>query len=119
MTVPVLILMLAAMVAAMTASLQDHAALAGAQDLAELRAEHAAGAFVASCLTDAGCAAPDADGIEACADDAGVAVTAQVSWHPTLWKGIGPSTAHRVVAYRQGVAATDLRARALAALDPC
>ena len=58
MTVPVLVLMLAATVTAMAVSLRDHAAHAAANDLAEIRAEHAADAFVASCITHEGCAPP-------------------------------------------------------------
>ena len=119
MTVPVLVLMLAAMVTAMTVSLRDHAAHAAANDLAEIRAEHAAAAFVASCITHDGCAPPDADGIKACAAaDAGVVVTAQVSWTPVLWKGLTPATADRVTAYDDGLGAS-LKSRAAAALNPC
>ena len=119
MTVPVLVLMLAAMVTAMAVSLRDHAAHAAADDLAEIRAEHAADAFVASCITHKGCAPPAADGIKACAAaDAGVIVTAQVSWTPVLWKGLTPATADRVIAYDEGLSA-GLKARAAAAVDPC
>ena len=67
MTVPVLVLMLAAMVTALAVSLRDHAAHAAAADLAEIRAEHAAAAFVASCITHEGCEPPDAGSIDACA----------------------------------------------------
>ena len=119
MTVPVLVLMLAAMVTAMTVSLRDHAAHAAANDLAEIRAEHAAANFVASCITHEGCAPPEADGVEACAAaDAGVIMTAQVPWDPVLWTGLTPATADRVVAYDEGLSA-GLKARAAAALDPC
>ncbi len=119
MTVPVLVLMLAVMVTAMTVSLRDHAAHAAAADLAEIRAEHAADAFVASCITHEGCAPPAADGIKACAAaDAGVVVSAQVSWTPVLWKGLTPATADRVVAYDDGLG-TELKARAAVAVDPC
>ena len=119
MTVPVLVLMLAAMVTAMAVSLRDHAAHAAAADLAEIRAEHAADAFVASCITHEGCAPPAADGIKACtAAGAGVVVSAQVSWTPVLWKGLTPAAADRVVAYDDGLG-TELKARAAAAVDPC
>ena len=119
MTVPVLVLMLAAMVTAMTVSLRDHAAHAASADLAEIRAEHAAANFVASCITHEGCAPPAADGIKACAaTNAGVAVTAQVAWTPVLWKSLTPVTANRVTAYDDGLG-TELKTRAAAALDPC
>ena len=119
MTVPVLVLMLAAMATAMTASLRDHAAHAAAADLAEIRAEHAAAAFVASCITHEGCAPPEGDGTRACAAvDAGVIVTARVAWTPVLWKGLTPVTADRIVAYDDGLG-PGLKARAAAALDPC
>ena len=119
MTVPVLVLMLAAMVTAMTVSLRDHAAHAAATDLAEIRAEHAAAAFVAGCITHEGCAPPDSDGTRACAAaDAGVIVTARVAWTPVLWKGLTPVTADRIVAYDDGLG-PGLKARAAAAVDPC
>ncbi|MDE0162494.1 MAG: hypothetical protein OXL98_12245 [Acidimicrobiaceae bacterium] len=119
MTVPVLVLMLAAMVTALTVSLRDHAAHAAASDLAGIRAEHAAAAFVASCITHEGCAPPEDDGIEACAAAAdGVVVTAQVPWTPVLWKSLTPATADRVTAYDEGLGA-GFKARAAAALDPC
>ncbi|MCY3619775.1 MAG: hypothetical protein F4Y99_00165 [Acidimicrobiaceae bacterium] len=119
MTVPVLVLMLAAMVTAMTASLRDYAAHAAASDLAEIRAEHAAAAFVASCITHEGCAPPETEGIEACAvADSGIVVSAQVAWTPVLWKGLMPATADRAVAYDEGVGA-GIKTRAVAALDPC
>ena len=119
MTVPVLVLMLATMVTAMAISLRDHAAHAAANDLAEIRAEHAAANFVASCITSDGCAPPAADGVKACAAaDAGVVVTTRVAWTPALWKGLTPATADRVVAYDEGLG-TGLKARAAAALDPC
>ena len=119
MTVPVLVLMLAAMVTAMAVSLRDHAAHAAAADLAEIRAEHAAAAFISSCITHEGCAPPDTGGTKACAAaDAGVVVTAQVSWAPVLWKSLTPVTADRIVAYDDGLGA-GLRARAAAALDAC
>ena len=119
MTVPVLVLMLAAMVTAMAVSLRDHAAHAAAADRAEIRAEHAASAFVAGCITHEGCAPPAAGGVEACAAaNAGVVVTAQVSWNPVLWKGLTPATADRVIAYDDGLG-PGLKARAAAAVDPC
>ena len=119
MTVPVLVLMLAAIVTAMTVSLRDHAAHAAAADLAEIRAEHAAAVFVTSCITHEGCAPPDTEGVEACAAaDSGIVVSAQVAWNPVLWKGLTPVTADRVTAYDDGLGA-ELRTRAAAALDPC
>lgn len=119
MSVPMIILALAAMVAAMSVSLQDHAAHAAATDLAELRAEHAADAFIASCITHQGCAPPEADGVEACAaDSAGVVMSAQVSWDPLLWEGLTPATAERLVAYDDGLDA-QFRARAASTIDAC
>ncbi len=119
MTVPVLMLMLAAMVSAMTVSLRDHAAHAAAADLAEIRAEHAAAAFVASCITHEGCAPPATEGVAACAAaDSGIVVSAHVAWTPALWKGLTPATADRVVAYDDGLG-TGLKSRAVAALKPC
>ena len=119
MTVPVLVLMLAAMVTAMTVSLRDHAAHAAASDLAEIRAEHAAAAFVASCITYEGCAPPEGEGIEACAAaDAGVIMTAQVAWTPVLWKSLTPATAARVVAFDDGLGA-EFKDRAAKAIDAC
>jgi len=119
MTVPVLVLMLAAMVTAMAVSLRDHAAHAAATDLAEIRAHHAAANFAASCLTHSAPAPPEGDGMEACAAaDAGVVMSARVSWTPVLWKGLAPATADRVVAYDDGLGA-DLKARAAAAVDAC
>ncbi len=103
----------------MAVSLRDHAACAAAADLAEIRAEHAADAFVTSCITHEGCAPPEPGGIEACAAaDAGVVMTARVAWTPALWKGLTPATAERVVAYDDGLGAS-LKSRAAAALDPC
>ena len=119
MTVPVLVLMLAAMVTAMAVSLRDHAGHAAATDLAEIRAEHAATHFVASCITHEGCAPPETEGVEACAAaDAGVVMTARVAWTPVLWKALTPATADRIVAYDEGLG-TGLKARAAAALNPC
>ena len=119
MTIPVLVLMLAAMVTAMAVSLRDHAAHAAAADLAEIRAEHAAANFVASCITHEGCAPPETEGVEACAAaDSGIIVSAQVAWTPVLWKSLTPATADRVVAYDDGLGA-DLKARAAAAVDTC
>ena len=119
MTVPVLMLMLAAMVTAMAVSLRDHAAHVAAADLAEIRAEHAATSFVASCITHEGCAPPEGDGVKTCAAaDAGVIMKAHVPWNPFLWKGLTPATADRVIAYDEGLG-TGLKARAAAALDPC
>ena len=119
MTVPVLVLMLAAMVTAMSVSLRDHAAHAAAADLAEIRAEHAAAAFITSCITHDGCAPPDAHSLEACAAaDTGVVITAHVSWDPLMWKSLTPATAERVVAYDDGLGA-QFKARAASAVDSC
>lgn len=119
MTVPVLVLMLATMATAMAVSLRDHAAHAAANDLAEIRAEHAATEFVASCITHEGCAPPETDGVDACAAAvAGVVVSAQVSWTPVLWKALPPATAERIVAYDAGLGA-GLKTRAATVLDPC
>ena len=119
MTVPVLVLMLATMVTAMAVSLRDHAAYAAAADLAEIRAEHAAASFLASCITHEGCAPPDTEGISVCAAaDAGVVLSAQVSWTPVLWRSLTPATADRVVAYDDGLGA-GLKDRAAAAVDAC
>ena len=119
MTVPLLVLMLAAMVTAMSVSLQDHAAHAAAVDLANLRAEHAADAFVTSCLTHEGCDPPRTGGIEACVTgDTGVVVTARVSWDPIIWTHLTPTTGKHVVAYDRGLGAS-LRARARAAVGVC
>ena len=119
MTVPLLVLMLAAMVTAMSVSLQDHATHGAAVDLARLRAEHAADAFVASCLTHDGCAPPQAGDVKACtAGNAGVVVTAQVSWDPIIWKRLTPTTGEHVVAYDQGLGA-HIKDRASAAISAC
>jgi len=119
MTIPVLVLMLAAMVAAMAVSLRDHAAHAAAADLAEIRAEHAAANFMAGCITHEGCAPPETVGVEACAAaDSGIVVSAQVAWTPVLWKSLAPAAAHRVIAYDEGLGA-GLKNRAAAALNPC
>ncbi len=119
MTVPLLVLMLAAMVTAMSVSLQDHAAHGAAVDLAKLRAEHAADAFVASCLTHEGCDPPQTEDIKACAaDDSGVVVTARVSWSPTIWAHLTPATGEHVVAYDRGLGA-QIRSRARAAVGAC
>ena len=119
MTVPLLVLMLAAMVTAMSVSLRDHAAHGAAVDLARLRAEHAADAFVAGCLTHEGCEAPQSEDIEACAaGDAGVVVTARVAWSPTIWTHLTPATGEHVVAYDRGLGA-QFRARARAVVGAC
>ena len=119
MTVPLLVLMLAAMVTAMSASLQDHAAHGAAVDIAKLRAEHAADAFVTSCLTHEGCDPPQTEDVEACtAGDAGVVVTAQVSWNPIIWKRLTPTTGEHVVAYDRGLGA-HIKDRARAAVNAC
>ena len=119
MTVPLLVLMLAAMVTVMSVSLDDHAAHGTAVDLARLRAEHAADTFVASCLTHEGCDPPRAEGIEACAaGDAGIVVTARVSWTPKIWKHLTPTTGEHVLAYDRGLGA-EVKDRARAAVGAC
>lgn len=119
MTVPVLVLMLAAMVTAMAVSLRDHAAHAAATDLAELRAEHAADAFLAGCITAGGCVRPAAEDINVCAaTEAGVVVKVQVSWNPVLWKSLTPVTADRIIAYDRGLD-TQFKARVGAAVPAC
>jgi len=119
MTVPVLVLMLAAMITAMTVSLRDHAAHSAAGDLAEIRVEHAATNFVGSCATSGGCAPPETEGIRVCAvQDAGLLVSAQVTWSPLLWKALTPVTAERIVDYDDGLG-SDLITRAAAAVGAC
>ena len=119
MTVPLLVLTLAATVTVMSVSLDDHAAHGAAVDLARLRAEHAADAFVASCLTQEGCDPPRTEGIEACASgDAGVVVTARVSWTPRIWKHLTPTTGEHVLAYDRGLGA-EVKDRARAAVGAC
>lgn len=119
MTVPLLVLMLATMVTVMSASLRDHAAHGAAVDLAKLRAEHAADAFVASCLTHEGCDPPQTDDVEACtAGHAGVLVTARVSWDPIIWKRLTPTTGEHVVAYDRGLGPL-IQDRARAATSAC
>ena len=119
MTVPLLVLMLAAMVTAMSVSLRDHAAHGAAVDLAQLRAEHAADAFVASCLTHEGCDPPRAGGIKVCAvGDTGVVVEARVVWNPTIWTHLTPAIGKHVLAYDRGLG-TETRARARAAVGTC
>ena len=119
MTVPALVLMLTSVVTILIASLHDHAGHATAVDLAELRAAHAAEAFLASCLTTQGCEPPQADQATACASgNHGVVVTAHADWNPTLWKALTPVTAITVIAYDAGLD-NQLRARAQAALNAC
>ncbi len=119
MTVPMLVLMLAAVVTAMSVSLRDHATHSAAVDLARLRAEHAADAFVASCLTHEGCDPPRTGSVEACAaGDAGVAVTARVSWDPIIWTNLSPTNGEHVVAYDRGLGA-QVKDRARAAIGAC
>ena len=119
MTVPLLVLMLATMVTAMSVSLRDHAAHSAAVDLAKLRAEHASDAFVASCLTHEGCDSPQTADVEACAaGNAGVVVTARVSWDPLIWKGLTPTAGEHVVAYDRGLGA-HIKDRARNAVGPC
>lgn len=119
MTVPLLVLMLAAMVTVMSVSLDDHAAHGAAVDLAKLRAEHSADAFVASCLSREGCDPPQTEGIDACvAGDVGVVVTARVSWNPAIWKHLTPTTGEHVLAYDRGLGA-QIKDRARAAVGAC
>jgi hypothetical protein len=118
-TVPLLVLMLAAMVTAMSVSLRDHAAHSAAVDLAKLRAEHAADVFVASCLTHEGCDPAHTEDVGACAaGDAGVVVTARVSWDPIIWTRLSPTTGEHVVAYDRGVG-VHIKDQARAAVGPC
>ena len=119
MTVPLLVLMLATMVTVMSASLRDHASHSAAVDLAKLRAEHSADAFVASCLTHEGCDPPQTDHVKACAaGDAGVVVTAEVSWDPIIWKRLTPTTGEHIVAYDRGLG-PHIKDRARAAITAC
>ena len=119
MTVSALVLMLTSVVTVLVVSLHDHAGHATAVDLAELRAAHAAEAFLASCVTSQGCEPPRADQATACASrDHGVTVTAQADWNPKLWKALSPVTAISVIAYDEGLD-NQLRARAQAALKAC
>ncbi len=119
MTVPVLVLMLAAMITAMTVSLRDHAAHSAAGDLAEIRVEHAATSYVASCAASGGCAPPETEAVTVCAaQDAGLVVSAQVAWSPLLWKAHTPVTAERIVDYDDGLG-SDLITRAAAAVAAC
>ena len=111
--------MLAAMVTVMSVSLDDHGARGAASDLAKLRAEHAAEAFVASCLDHEGCDPPRTEGIEACAvGDAGIVVTARVSWNPAIWKHLTPTTGEHVLAYDRGLG-SEIKDRARAAVGAC
>lgn len=119
MTVPLLVLMLAATVTALSMSLRDHAAHSAAVDLAKLRAEHAAEVFVASCLTHEGCDPPQTTDVGACAaGDSGVVVTARVSWDPIVWKALTPTIGEHVVAYDRGLG-TQIKDRARAAVGAC
>lgn len=119
MTVPALVLMLTSVVSILIVSLHDHAGHATAVDLAELRAAHAAEAFLASCLTAEGCEQPQGDQSTACAADThGIAVTAHADWTPKLWRALTPVTAISVIAYDEGLA-NQVRLRAQAALNAC
>ena len=118
MTVPVLVLMLTAMVTALTLSLRDHAAHAAAVDLAELRAGRAATAFLTGCGTGQGCAPPAGPDTRACAAPDSVRVSVEVAWDPTMWTALSPVTATRVVAYDQGLAG-HLHSLATNALPAC
>ena len=119
MSVPLLVLMLTAMITAMTLSLRDHAAHAAAAELADLRAQHAASATLASCLSDRGCTSPAAAHATVCAaSDDGLQATAAVSWPATLWKNLTPVTATHVIAYDVGID-QQLRSRISGALNAC
>ena len=119
MTVPALVLMLTSVATILIVSLHDHAGHAAAVDLAELRAVHAAEAFLASCITTQGCEPPPAEHATACASgDHGLIVTAHTEWNPKLWKALTPVTAVSVLAYDEGLA-NQIRIRARAALNAC
>lgn len=119
MTVPALVLMVTSVVSILMLSLHDHAGLATAVDLADLRAAHAAETFLTSCLTAQGCEPPDPDHATACAaSEDGISVTAEVDWNPKLWKALTPATAIRVIAYDEGLD-TNVRALAGAAVNAC
>ena len=100
MTTPVLILTLTLMVAAMAASVSDHASHAAATDLAAMRAKHAADALVETCLSDADCVLPSH--ASACSGADSVVITAEVEWSPRLWHALDTATATRYVAYDTG-----------------
>ncbi len=119
MTVPALVLMVTSVAAILIMSLHDHAGFAAAGDLADLRASHAADAFLASCLTDQGCEPPHPNQATACASgDHGISVTATVDWNPSLWKALTPVTAITVIAYDEGLD-TNVRALAAASVNAC
>ena len=119
MTVPALVLMLTSVVSILVVSLHDHAGHATAVDLAELRAAHAAAAFLASCITTQGCEPPQPDQATACASgNHGLTVTAHSDWNPKLWKALTPATAISVIAFDEGLD-NQVRARAQAVLDAC
>ena len=119
MTVPALVVMLTSVVTILFVSLHDHAGHATAVDLAELRATHAAEAFLTSCLTTRGCQPPQTDQATACASgNHGVTITAHADWNPKLWDALTPVTAISVIAYDDGLD-NQLRARARSALQAC
>ena len=118
MSVPVLVLMFAAMVVAATASLSDLAAHAAATDLAELHANQAAAALTQSCLSDTGCAPPP--DVDICIAPGGVIVTATVTYHTRLWTSLDAARARRVIAGDTGTGAdTTLTARLAGVADAC
>ncbi|MCY3642181.1 MAG: hypothetical protein F4Z00_03835 [Acidimicrobiaceae bacterium] len=119
MTVPALVVMLTSVVTILFVSLHDHAGHAAAVDLAELRATHAAEAFLNSCLTTQGCEPPQGDQATACAAGShGVTVTAHADWNPKLWDALTPVTAIAVIAYDDGLD-NEFRARGRSALNAC
>ena len=118
MSVPVLVLMFAAMVAAAAASLSDLAAHAAAADLAELHANQAAAALTRSCLSDTGCAPPP--GVDICTVPGGVSVTATVTFDTRLWTSLDAARARRVIAADTGTGAdAALTARLAGVADAC
>lgn len=118
MTVPALVLMVTTVVSILILSLHDHAGFAAAGDLADLRASHAAEAFLASCLTELGCQPPHADQAAACASGDGISVTATVNWNPSLWKTLTPVAGVAVIAYDEGLD-NNVRAFAAASVNAC
>lgn len=119
MSVPLLVLMLTAMITALTLSLRDHAAHAAAVELADLHARHAASATLTSCLSNSGCTPPASTHATVCAaDDAGLQATAAVAWPANLWKNLTPVTATHVIAYDAGIG-NQLRTRISGALNAC
>jgi len=119
-SVPLLVLMLTAMITAMTLSLRDHAAHAAAVDLADLHAQHAATTTLDGCLTAAGCASPASSHATVCAaGDAGLRATSTVSWSATLWKNLTPVNATHVIAYDTGIDDDQLPSLISGSLNAC